>query len=113
MNKLLLIVLIFVMTLLGSFGGFFFKKSSGGSSVIDIIKNKYLYIGGVLYVLGALLNILVLKYMPYSVVLPVTSITYVWSMLSARLLLKEKITKKKFIGIISILIGAFLIGAFY
>lgn len=113
MNKLLLIVLILVMTLLGSFGGFFFKKSSGGSSVVDIIKNKYLYIGGVLYVLGALVNIWVLKYIPYSVVLPVTSITYVWSMLSARLLLKEKITKKKLIGIVSILIGAVLIGTFY
>jgi drug/metabolite transporter (DMT)-like permease len=101
------------MTLLGSFGGFFFKKCTKGTSLLGVIKSKYLYIGVLLYVLGALVNIWVLKYMPYSVVLPVSAITYVWTMFSSRLILKEKFTKQKLIGIVSIIVGAILIGVFY
>jgi drug/metabolite transporter (DMT)-like permease len=100
------------MTLLGSFGGFFFKKSTDGDSILSIIKSKFLYIGGMLYVSSAVLNIIVLKYMPLSVVLPMTAITYIWSMISSRIILKEKITKFKFLGIIFILIGVTFIGLY-
>lgn len=110
MNKLILILIIIIMTLLGSFGGFFFKKSTAGDGVLSIIKNKFLYIGGVLYVLSALLNIVVLKYMALSVVLPMTAITYIWSMISSKVMLKEKITKYKLFGMLFIIIGVVFIG---
>lgn len=105
MNKFLLILIIILMTLLGSFGGFFFKKSTGGITIVSIIKNKFLYIGGILYVAAAVLNIIVLKYMPLSIVLPMTAITYIWSMIISRIILKEKITIFKLAGMISIIIG--------
>ncbi len=110
MSKIILIIIIIIMTLMGSFGGFFFKKSTSGSGVLSIIKSKFLYIGGFLYVGSAILNILVLKYMPLSVVLPMTAITYIWSMITSRIILKEKITKFKLIGITSIIIGVAFIG---
>ena len=110
MNKLLLLALILIMTLLGSYGGFFFKKSATDHTILEIIKNKYLYIGILFYLSGAFINILVLKYMPYSVVLPLSSITYVWSVISAVLILKEKLTVTKVLGISSIVIGAVFIG---
>jgi drug/metabolite transporter (DMT)-like permease len=112
MNRAILIFIIIIMTLLGSFGGFFFKKSTDGDSILSIIKSKFLYIGGMLYVSSAVLNIIVLKYMPLSVVLPMTAITYIWSMISSRIILKEKITKFKFLGIIFILIGVTFIGLY-
>lgn len=59
--------------------------------------------------MGALLNIYVLKFLPYTVVLPMTSLTYIWTMIISFYLLKEKITFKKILGVILILIGAFLI----
>ena len=55
------------------------------------------------------LNIIVLKYLPYSVVLPLTAITYIWSLVIAYCFLKEKITKVKIYGIICIMIGAIFI----
>lgn len=101
---------IVAMTLLGSLGGFFFKKSTGGATILEIAKSKYVYIGVVFYLAGAVANILVLKHLPYSVVYPMSSITYVWTMILSRLVLKEKFTKQKLIGITAILVGAFFFG---
>lgn len=115
MNNALLVTLlvlgIFGMTLLGSLGGFFFKKSTAGASILGIVKNKNVYIGVLFYLLGAVLNILVLKKLPYSVVYPMSAITYVWSLALSVTVLKEKLTRPKLIGIVSILIGAAFFGA--
>lgn len=111
MNKIFLIAVIIFMTMLGSLGGFFFKcSSSAGGSFLSILKNKNLYIGGLIYVASALLNIWVLKYMQYSVVLPMTAITYIWTMILSRIVLKEKITVKKAFGVASIIVGAVFLG---
>lgn len=109
MNRFLLILIIIIMTLLGSLGGFFFKKSTNGSNLLSIIKSKFLYIGGISYILSAILNIIVLKYLPLSVVLPITAITYIWSMIISRIILNEKITRYKLIGMAMIIIGAIFI----
>ena len=100
-------VVLIIMTLIGSVASFFLKKGSSFKNIVELFKNKYVYIGGILYVLSALLNIYVLKYLDYSVVLPLTSITYVWTI--SALFLKEKINIKKIIGIMLIVSGAFLI----
>lgn len=100
------------MTLLGSFGGFFFKKSTGVKKIYQLLFNKYFYLGAFFYVCGALLNIYVLKYMPYTVVLPMSSITYVWSIILSVLIIKEKLTVRKVIGITSIVVGAVFIGMY-
>ncbi|MBO7191324.1 MAG: EamA family transporter [Elusimicrobiaceae bacterium] len=64
------------------------------------------YAGGILYLLAALLNIWALRRMEYSVVLPLTSVTYIWTLVLASIFLKEKITKDMIRGIIYIIIGA-------
>lgn len=96
---------IIVMTLVASFASFFLKKSTNGGNILSIISNKYLYIGGFLYVVAALFNIWILKRMPYSVVLPLGSICYIWTMLIAGFFLKEKIGLGKIIGVLLILSG--------
>lgn len=109
MNKFLLALIIIIMTLMGSFGGFFFKKSTDSNTILSIIKNKFLYIGGILYLSSAILNIIVLKYMPLSVVLPITAITYIWSMIISKITLNEKITIFKIFGIMFIINGVICI----
>ena len=99
-------VCLLIMTMLGSVASLFLKKAAGQNGLIAIIKSKYLYIGGFLYFLSALMNIWLLRYLDYSVVLPLTSLTYIWTMILSYLILKEKITKKKIVGIGLILIGA-------
>ncbi|MFD0827005.1 EamA family transporter [Neobacillus sp. M.A.Huq-85] len=103
------VLLLIVMTLFGSLGGFYFKKASSFLSKSILSLFLFLSIGGFFYVAGALLNILLLKRLPYSIVFPLTSITYFWTMLISRIWLKEKITKKKLIGISLILVGCILL----
>ena len=102
-------IILLIMTMLGSIASLFLKKASGATGVVGIIKNINLYIGGILYLVAAILNIWVLRHLDYSVVLPLTSLTYVWTMIFARVTLKEKIKKKKSLGVVLILAGAIFV----
>lgn len=97
------------MTVLGSFASLFLKKASGSTEIKKLLVNKNLYIGLIMYGVAALLNVWVLRYMQYSIVLPLTSITYIWTMIISYKILKENITKKKILGVICIVLGAIII----
>ena len=103
---ILYFISLLIMTMLGSVASLFLKKASGTEGIFTMLKNVNLYIGGFLYLASAVLNIWILRYLDYSVVLPLTSLTYIWTMVLSYLILKEKITKKKIGGVILILIGA-------
>ena len=85
---------IVIMTLMGAMGSLFLKRAASSGEIRKIILNKFLYIGGIVYVLSALINIVILKYLDYSVVLPLTSLTYIWTMVFSYFLLKENISIK-------------------
>jgi len=97
------------MTILGSVAAFFLKRASGFKNTKELLCNINFYIGGILYFFSALLNVYILRYLDYSTVLPLTSITYIWTMILSYFILKEKIGIKKIVGVIGILIGAILI----
>ena len=99
-------VLILAMTLMGAIASIFLKRASSSENFIKMLMNMNLYVGGGLYVASALLNIVVLRYLNYSVVLPLTSVTYIWTIVLSYMVLKEKISKKKIMGVICIIIGA-------
>lgn len=102
-------LLILCMTLMGAVASVFFKKASGSESFAKMLLNINLYVGGFIYVVAAVLNIIVLRSMEYSKVMPLTSITYIWTMVISYILLKEKVTKEKIVGVICIVAGAILI----
>jgi hypothetical protein len=101
--------LIFAMTFAGSLASVFLKKASSSDSIVAILKNIYLYIGVLLYGISALVNIVVLKKLDYSVVLPLTSITYIWTMFLSCIILKEIISRRKIMGVILVIVGAVFI----
>lgn len=103
--------MIVLMSFLGSVASIFLKKASGSDGILGIITNINLYIGGFLYVAGAGINIFVLRYMDYSAVLPLSSATYIWTMILSYLMLNEKITKKKILGVLCIVIGALCVAS--
>lgn len=103
-SQFLFIILLF--TLLGSYGSFCFKKAANEADIIKIIAAPRLYIGGIFYLVSMLLNIYTLKYMPYNIVFPLTSITYIWTLIFSKIFLKEKITNRKLIGITLLCLGA-------
>lgn len=106
-----IVYLIFpIMTLSGAMGAYFFKKGAVKlNGLVSLFTNWNIYLGGTLYVIAALLNIVALKFLDYSIVVPLTSMTYIWSMLISNIMLKEKITKNKITGMIMIIIGLVLI----
>ena len=75
-------MLLVMMTLLGSVASLFLKKASGADGIMSMLKNVNLYVGGFLYLVSAVVNIVVLRVLDYSVVLPLTSITYIVVQLS-------------------------------
>ena len=97
--------LVILSTITSAFASFSLKKSTGRITLLSIIKNKYLYAGGFLYVIATVFNIWLLQRLPFSVVVPLGSITYIWTMLIAYFLLKEKIGKRKIIGVVFIICG--------
>lgn len=95
-------IIVFVFTLLGSLAALFLKLSHQGSRLFFIL-------GGGLYFFSALINIYLLKNHPISLILPLTSLTYIWTLILARVILKEKLRCMKILGIFSIGIGIYFL----
>ena len=94
-----------IMCALGAFGSFFLKKASSFQNIKSLLKDYNLYLGALLYVSSAFLNIYLLTVLDYVVVLPLTSITYIFAIIIARAFFKETITIRKIIGITLIVAG--------
>ena len=105
-----LILSVLVMTLFGSLGALFLKRGSAKvSDLKSLVTTPQIWLGGLFYLAGALLNIYLLRGYSYSIVYPLTSLTYVWSLILSALLLHEKVTVQKLFGIAAICLGAFLL----
>lgn len=102
-------LLLLAMTYLGAQASVFFKRLAGERNILGILSSPYLYLGGGLYLIAALLNIYVLSLMEYSKVLPLTSLTYGWTMLLSYLVFKEKINIQKIVGLLFVIAGAIMI----
>lgn len=101
------------MTFLGAMGALYLKKATMESATfLGMLKHCQIYIGGGLYVLSLILNIYLLYYLDYSVLLPLTSITYIWTLVIARVSLKETISISQVLGVLCISAGAVLIAVF-
>lgn len=59
--------------------------------------------------ISALMNLYLLRQLPYSIVVPLESLTYVWTLGIAHKFMGETVTRQKIAGIIFILIGVSLI----
>ena len=106
MSKALLVVLVLLMTLLGALGSLGLKKGAAARrGIFGLAVSPWFLGGGCLYFVSALLDIWLLKYLPYVVVLPLSSLTYAWSMMLARIVLKERVTMLKTAGVILIIGG--------
>ena len=110
MNDGMLVLLTVLMTILGAFGSLCLKKGAAGNrGLLSLAFNPWFDCGGVLYFVSALLDIWLLKHLPYVVVLPLSSLTYVWSMLLARAAFGDRITGMKILGLVLIGVGVVIL----
>lgn len=106
MNNVIVIPTFLLMTLLGAVGSYYLKCATGeAGGLMKIVASKWFKLGGALYFISAILNVYLLRFIPYVLFLPLTSITYVWSMVLAKFFLKERISVLKIAGIVVIFCG--------
>lgn len=109
--KLRPIIIVILCTLFTSAGQIFFKISSRNlDSFMAIITNVPLYLGFLLYAIGALLMIISLKYGELSVIYPFISLSFVWVNILSIMLFGEFVSMINWIGVVGIILGVSLIG---
>lgn len=104
---MILIISLILMTITGAIGALLLKYVSKQTTKIRQL--LILGLGGVFYMLSAIINIITLKYYAYSIVYPATAISFIWTIILGRIFLKEQITNYKIIGCILIIIGTYFL----
>jgi len=98
------IIVVFFNCIIGAIAALLLKKG-----VKKGLINRLVISGLGLYVLGAVIFIIALKYAPVSILYPVTAATYIWSFVFAKKYLGEKISAKKLAGLCLVIAGIVLI----
>lgn len=106
------IILVIIATFIGAIGSLCLKLGANNLSFkpIEIIKNKFLIIGVLLYGLSSPLALIALKGGELSVLYPLVSLSYIWIILFSMKFLNEKMNVYKVLGITTIIISVVLIG---
>lgn len=111
MTQLWAIIVVLSAAVLGALGQLNLKRGSDNFSIKfkSLLKNRYLLIGSVLYVISAAMFILALKGGELSVLYPLIATSYIWTTFFAKKVLKEDINIYKWIGVALIIIGVVFI----
>lgn len=101
------IILLILAVLVSSISQIILKKSASKkyNSILKEYLNPYVIIGYGLMVVSTVLVVLGLKGVPYKNEPIIESLGYIFVMFLSNRILKEKITKKKIIGNLLILVG--------
>jgi len=110
MSNYIIIIGIVVATIIGAIGQIVFKRASKDlKKSIKFLINPYLITGVILYFLSTALLIFLLQFEKLTILYPLTSLNYIWVLILANRVFKEKINKYKSGGIILIILGIILI----
>jgi drug/metabolite transporter (DMT)-like permease len=106
------ILLVLLGAFIGSFGAVFLKSGAGRlhRQIHTLIFNWRLAAGVVAFFVSSLFFVAGLKNGELTILYPMVSFGYVWTLLWSKLFFGEEFTKNKFIGIGMILIGIFCLG---
>lgn len=93
-------------SVLGALASFNLKKSvSSKRFELTSLFGKNFFLTLLFYGTASIINVIALIGAPYIVVFPITSTTWVWSLILSRVFLKEKLNKYKIFGIFLIFLG--------
>ena len=109
MNPTTPIFMVLISSFVGAIGAFFLKRASTYLNIKTFFKSKNLIIGLILYSVSSIIFIIALKYGELTLLYPLVSTTYIWTLIISNKFLGEKIHKKNWLGILIIIIGVWLI----
>lgn len=106
------ILLIFACSVVGSFGAVFLK--SGATRTLNggvlAFLNRHLLFGVSLYLGSSVLYGAGVRHGQLSVLYPMVSLGYVWTVVWSRIFFQEQFTRQKMAGLGLVLLGVFLVG---
>ncbi len=104
-------LLVFAASIVGSFGAVFLKLGAAriNKNLLSFL-NSRLALGVALFLGSSVFYTLGIKGGQLSILYPMVSLGYLWTLLWARLFFKEAFTVQKFVGLGLILLGVLLVG---
>lgn len=104
-------LLVFIAAFIGSFGAVFLKSGAGRlhRDIKTVILNWRLALGVGFYLLSSFFFVLGVRRGELTILYPMVSLGYVWTLLWSRLFFKESMTRNKFLGIGLVLAGIVLL----
>jgi drug/metabolite transporter (DMT)-like permease len=105
-------VLVLAASFVGSFGAVFLKLGANHlhRNVLSLFINWRLAIGVVFFVASSLLYLKGIREGELTILYPMVSLGYVWTLFWSRLFFKEPFTRNKFLGLGLILLGIVFLG---
>jgi len=104
-------LLMLVASIIGSFGAVLLKLGAGElNKGFRHILNIKLAAGVAVYLISWYVFVLGIRHGELSVLYPMVSLGYVWTLVWARLFFREAFTRQKFLGLALILLGVFFVG---
>jgi drug/metabolite transporter (DMT)-like permease len=105
-------LLVLLASFIGSFGAVFLK--SGAKRLHrqwrTLVFNWRLGLGVIAFVFSSLFFVLGVRNGELTVLYPMVSLGYIWTLLWSRLFFKEPFTRNKFLGVGMILVGIAILG---
>jgi uncharacterized membrane protein len=103
--------LVFLASVIGSFGAVFLKMGSArlNGSMVSFL-NSRLIVGVALYLGSSVFYAAGIKGGQLSVLYPMVSLGYIWTLAWSRLFFNEALTREKFMGLGLILLGVCFVG---
>jgi len=104
-------LLVFLASVVGSFGAVFLKLGAGrlNGSILSFL-NSRLIVGVALFLGSSVFYALGIRGGQLSVLYPMVSLGYIWTLVWSRLFFNEELTREKFVGLGLILLGVFFVG---
>ncbi len=105
------ILFVLLSSFIGSFGSVFLKLGAErlGGGLAALVKNYYLATGIALYLLSSVFFLMGVSQGELSLLYPMVSLGYIWTVVWARLFFKEPFTISKIAGLAIIIVGVALI----
>ena len=106
------IFLVFGASVVGSFGAVFLKLGAVKTTTGGVMAflNAQLALGVALYLGSSVFYGMGIRHGQLSVLYPMVSLGYVWTLLWARLFFQEQFTRQKLVGLALVLLGVFFVG---
>jgi undecaprenyl phosphate-alpha-L-ara4N flippase subunit ArnE len=107
------ILLVLISTLITSSGQIFLKAGASrlNWNVAEQLTNFPLFTGWILYIIGAIMLIIALKYGDLSLLYPIYSLNFVWvSIMSPYFFATDSMNTIKWVGVMIVILGVSCVG---